>query len=123
MKYIITESKRDSAVFRYLDMKDYVQKKQKFIDHPGVKSSRLYFMHPSDEYADILYSYWNGRLIISGELHEEIMSFFIMDEIDAELVISEWVENKINKEIDVTQITIAYKTSISGELLKPDNWE
>lgn len=123
MKYIITESYKEKIVFKYLDKKNYNQYKQKLVDHPGVKTSRLYFMYESEEYADIVYHYWSGKLFINGELQEEIMNFFGMDDIDSEVVISDWVEDKINKKIDITDVSVMYKTSFAGELLKPDNWE
>jgi hypothetical protein len=123
MKYLIKESQIDSIVQKYLDNKNYNLIKQKFVSHPGVKTSRLYFLYGSDEYADIVYNYWSGRLIISGELHEELINFFSIDDIDAEIVISEWVQEKINKEISVLDLSVVYKTSIAGEFLKPDNWE
>jgi ribonuclease HIII len=123
MKYIIAESYKEKIVFKYLDKKNYNLYKQKLVDHPGVKTSRLYFMYESEEYADIVYHYWSGKLFINGELQEEIMNFFGMDDLDAEVVISQWVEDKINKKIEIINVSVMYKTSFAGELLKPDRWE
>ena len=120
MKYNITESQKEKLVFKFFDRKNYIQLKEKFEPLDAIKSSKVYFIQESEEYADIVYNYWNGAPYISVELREEIMNFFSMDDVDAEILIVEWVGRILNKDIDILNVSIMSKTSIMGELLKPD---
>ena len=68
MKYIITESQIDKAVFKYLDNQDFIQIKY---------GENIYIVNSEkDEYAQIGYNVRNGWCVISYDLLEEVVSFF-----------------------------------------------
>ncbi len=62
MKYIITESQRDKAVFKYLDNQDFIQIEKK---------DKIYFVNSEgDEYAQIRYNKDDGECLIYYKLIE-----------------------------------------------------
>ena len=94
MKYIITESQIDKAVFKYLDNQDFIQ-----ID----KNDKIYFVNSEgDEYAQIRFDKDDGWCGIHIELIEEISAFFSLQEYDSEKVISRWVENTLQMKVTNT---------------------
>jgi hypothetical protein len=109
MKYLITESQLDRAVFVYLDNQDFIQIE---------KRGGIYFVNSEgDEYAQIKYSILGG-CTISPELIKEISSFFSLDESDSESAIGRWVGNTL--QMKVTNTTKA--TLMSQSWLKiPSN--
>jgi len=87
MKYLITESQFDRAVFKYLDNQDFIQIE---------KNGRIYFINSEgDEYAQIIFDKDDGWCIINYELINELSSFFSLDDFDSEQVIGRWVENTL----------------------------
>jgi hypothetical protein len=94
MKYIITESQRDKAVFKYLDNQDFIQIEKK---------DKIYFVNSEgDEYAQIRYNKDDGECLIYYKLIEEISSFFSLDESEAKQVIGRWVENTLKMRVTYT---------------------
>ena len=94
MKYLITESQFDRAVFLYLDYQNFVQIKKRHI---------IYFVNSEDnEYAQINYNKKNGLCNIKYTLIKDVSSLFSLDESDCEEVIGKWVENTL--QIKVTEI-------------------
>lgn len=62
-----------------------------------------------------MYDSWSGRLLMTYELVSELMNLFSLeDEIDAELIISYWVEEKLNVDIDVTNHATYGRDSLLG---------
>ena len=72
MKYLITESQFDRAVFLYLDYQNFVQIKKRHI---------IYFVNSEDnEYAQINYNKKNGLCNIKYTLIKDVSSLFSLDE-------------------------------------------
>jgi hypothetical protein len=92
MKYLITESQLDRAIFIYLDNQDFIQIKRDLL---------TYFVNSeNDEYAQIK----NGNFgcVISPELVEEISSFFSLNKSDSESSIGRWVGNTLQMKVNNT---------------------
>ena len=94
MKYLITESKLDSIVFKYLDNQDFVVIKMK---------NRLYYVNSEDdEYAQVRYHPKDRWCTIHYDLADEVSKFFSLDYGDSINLINKWVENKLGiKSINV----------------------
>lgn len=94
MKFIITESKLDSIVFKYLDNQDFVVIKMK---------NRLYYVNSEgDEYAQVRYHPKDRWCTIHYDLADEVSKFFSLDYEDSINLINKWVENKLGiKSINV----------------------
>ena len=95
MKYLITESQLDKAIFLYLNNQDFIQ-----INRDG----SIYFVNSEgDEYTQIKYDKLNGWCYINFDLTEEISSFFSLDESDSESAIGRWVENTLQMKVTNTK--------------------
>ena len=94
MKFLITESKLDSIVFKYLDNQDFVVIKMK---------NRLYYVNSEgDEYAQVRYHPKDRWCTIHYDLADEVSKFFSLDYGDSINVINKWIENKLGiKSINV----------------------
>ena len=94
MKYLITESKLNKAIFRYLDNQDFVVIKI---------SNRLYFVNSEDdEFAQIKYYPEDRWCTIHYDLADEVSKFFSLDYEDSISVINKWIEDKLGiKSINV----------------------
>ena len=94
MKYLITESQLDKVIFRYLNIKDFIQIKA---------GGTIYFVNSEgDEYAQIIFDKDDGWCIINYELINELSSFFSLDEFNSEQVIGRWVENTLQMRVTNT---------------------
>ena len=94
MKFIITESKLENIIFKYLDNQDFVK-----ID----KGENIYFVNSEGDWvAEIRFNKSDGRCYINYNLVEEISSFFSMKEFDSEQVIGRWVENTLQMKVSNT---------------------
>jgi hypothetical protein len=104
MKYLITESQLDRAIFNYLDNQDFIQIE---------KNGGVYFINSEgDEYAQIKSSMTNEWCYISTKLIDEISSFFSLHYLDSKEVIGSWVS-------DTLQIKISY--TLPTERLRAPN--
>jgi hypothetical protein len=93
MKYLITESKLNKVIFKYLDNQDFIQ-----VEKNGV----IHFVNSEgDEYAQIKSSMTNKWCYISTKLIDEISSFFSLHYLDSKEVIGSWVS-------DTLQIKVSY---------------
>ena len=94
MKFIITESKFDSIVFKYLDNQDFVVIKM---------GNRLYYVNSEDdEYAQVRYHPKDRWCTIHYDLADEVSKFFSLDYEDSINVINKWIEDKLGiKSINV----------------------
>jgi hypothetical protein len=109
MKYLITESQLDKAVFIYLNNQDFIQIE---------KGDNIYFSNSEgDEFAQIRYDMEDGWCYIYYELIHEISSFFSLDETDSKEVIGRWVENTL--QMRVTN-TISFSRSVRSLLRIPN---
>ena len=105
MKYIITESQLDRAVFVYLRNQDFIQ-----IEKGG---DRIYFVNSEgDKYAQIRYDKDDGWCGIYNELVDEISAFFSIESTDSEQVIGRWVEYTL--QMPVNQIFLSNKGGVTA---------
>ena len=94
MKYLITESKLDSAILLYLDNQDFIQIEI---------GDSIYFVNSEgDEYAQIKYDKDNSWCYIYHKLINEISSFFSLELTDSKDVIGRWVENTLQMRVTDT---------------------
>ena len=106
MKYLITESQLDRAIFVYLNNQDFIQIK---------RVSLTYFVNSKDdEYAQIRYDEVNGWCYISKKLVNEISSFFSLSESDSEQVVGRWVEDTLQQQVTHIFLTASYKSAMLG---------
>ena len=102
MKYLITESQLDKAIFRYLDNQDFVVIKME---------NRLYYVNSeNDEYAQIRYHPKDRWCTIHYDLVEEIGNFFSLDSYQSIGVINRWVEDKLG----INSINVEVASPIVG---------
>ena len=95
MKYLITESQFDKAVFKYLDNQDFV---------PMEYGTYDYFLNSEkDEYAQIKFNKRSRWCTIERELMVEIASFFSLKYHEAMSLIARWVESKIGIEFNTVE--------------------
>ena len=94
MKYLITESQFDKAIFKYLDNQDFIQIEE---------NDKIFFVNSEDDkYAQIKYDKSDGWCFITYKLVEEISSFFSLEFIDSKQVIGRWVENTLQMKVTNT---------------------
>ncbi len=102
MKYLITESQLDNLIFKYLNMKRFIQ-----IDN----GYRIYFVNSEDDgYAQIGYDK-SGWCLVYKKIVEDISRFFSLKEYKAKQVIGRWVENIL--QMEVSHIYSANSNSLS----------
>ena len=112
MKYIITESRLDKVIFRYLDNKfeGVEAKKGKYYD--------IVLSFPGEEFGLVGWKKPN-QLFSYHEIVDFIKSMFLMDKSDALDVIGRYVESKYN--LKVGKNTSAIIRLQHAYLLKVDN--
>ena len=94
MKFLITESKLENVIFKYLDNQDFVKIE---------KENNIYFVNSKgDKFAMIRFKKDNGWCYINYDLVKEISSFFSMKESDSEQVIGIWVESTLQMKVSNT---------------------
>ena len=91
MKFILTESKLENIIFKYLDNQDFVKIEKK---------KHIYFVNSIDDRCfqidfdeDISWCY------IDVGLNREISSFFSLEKHKSKEIISKWVENTLQIKI------------------------
>jgi hypothetical protein len=92
MKYLITESKLEKVIFKYLDNQDFVQIE---------RGNGIYFANSEGgEYINSLIEYFrSGECVISFELIDEIKDFFSIEFNNSKYVIARWVENTLDRRV------------------------
>ena len=96
MKYIISESRLDNVIFKYLDSKlDGIELKK------DIKNS-IIFVFPGEEEGLMrwLGKKSRGQLSTYYEIVDEVETMFSMDEFDALDVIGRYVESKYNLKVN-----------------------
>ena len=102
MKFLITESQLDKAIFKYLDNQDFI-----IIDTNG----SIYFVNSeNDEYAQIRFDKNDGWCGIYDKLVDEISSFFSLGKSDSKEVIGRWVENTLQMKVTDTRRVFPSRT-------------
>ena len=88
MKFIITESKMEQIVFKYLDNQDFIVK--------GNKHS-VRFLNSEDDVDGLIdYSNVSKMCYFQKELVDELIDFFSIEKVTAGDIIAKWVSNKLN---------------------------
>ena len=94
MKFLITESKLESLIFKYLDNQDFIKIEKK---------DNIYFVNSvGDKYVQIKFRKKSNSCYIYNNLIEEISSFFSLDNPDSKNLISKWVENTLQVKVTNT---------------------
>ena len=87
MKFIITESKMEQVIFKYLDNKDFIVK--------GNKNAR--FLTSEDDVDGVIdYSSISKMCYFQKEFVDEIIDFFSIEKVTAGDIIAKWVSNRLN---------------------------
>ena len=95
MKYLITESRLDKVIFKYLDNLN-LYKIEYIGDYYFWRSKESWYIN---DYVLISASRKRKDCFVVSDLLSEISSFFSLDLESALLIISKWVETKVNFEI------------------------
>ena len=91
MKFILTESKLENIIFKYLDNQDFIKVE---------KNNNIFFINSSnDKYFQIVYGKNDGICYIYVGLITEISSFFSIEFSDSKKIISKWVENTLQMKV------------------------
>ena len=108
MKYIITESKLDKVIFKYLDMK------LNGIEERNGENVDIVFSFPNENFG-ILGWKKSGYLYVSQELSDEIKDMFGLESSDVLNLIARYVEDRHNLEVIHTP-WVTYSTEIVLEI-------
>jgi len=123
MKFIITEDRLQKIIMKYLDNQDFKMIRKVFYPVGTVKSSNIFFVNSTDDSRAIIrYDVWSGTLYISDNLINEISSLFSMEYDDASYEIFSWVEEKLNKDIDIGKVHEINPDSIIGDSVLDVNY-
>ena len=96
MKYLITESRLENLIYKYLDLKDL------YVDS-GYRNVYFFLSRKSwedNEYPIITYNGTHKDCFVSSTFVEDVCSLFSIDPEYSLKVISEWVGNKLDVEIE-----------------------
>ena len=107
MKYLITESRLESVILKYIDNQDLLVNIHKendsitvfFSDHRNLNSTEIVFVSK------------NNKCHITKGFVTEITNFFSMDPSDTVNYIVKWVENKLQvsvKSFEILPIRLSY---------------
>ena len=97
MKYLITESKLEKVIFKYLDIQDFViyDNKKKF-------SNYIYFLNSESDRESQISVYTNNAfgevrnwVFVNSDLIEELSTFFSIDRLDCLDIIKVWINNTL----------------------------
>ena len=103
MKFLITESKLENIIFKYLGNQDFVKIE---------KEHNIFFVNSEGDWvAEIRFKKDNGWCYINYDLVKEISSFFSMKESDSEQVISRWVESTLQMKVSYTLFKVLPSTT------------
>jgi hypothetical protein len=97
MKYIITESKLDQVIFKYLDM-----------DFGGLESDKgeifdVVFKSSKGDYNE--FGWDNGTLTIQKDITEKLTDFFMVNINDSLNLIGRWFQDRYNLPVDKVKLT------------------
>jgi hypothetical protein len=104
MKYLITESQLNRAIFRYLDSQNFIKIKRNNI---------IYFVYSKDdEFAEIRYNKKNAICQIYLELVENVSVLFSLKDPISKEIIGAWVENTLQMDVKYTQWIVDWESEI-----------
>ena len=101
MKYIITESRLDNVIFKYLDWRLNGLEKRKGIN------TDIIFAFPNEEYGLLSWKK-SGILYVFYELMDGIKNMFGLENSDALNVIGRYVEDRYNLKVGYTSSSFLY---------------
>jgi hypothetical protein len=97
MKYLITESKLEKVIFKYLDIQDFV-----IYDNKKRFSNYIYFLNSESDRESQISVYTNNAfgevrnwVFVNRRLTEELTNFFPIGKSDCLDIIKEWVNNTL----------------------------
>jgi hypothetical protein len=109
MKYIITESRLNNIIFKYLNDIDW--EIADYTDWQYGKTTRLFFKDKSQFPEDAIFEAYDNEdfiddeeiervLMINRPFYHQIMNLFGLNNIEAHRILIEWYENYTNETID-----------------------
>jgi hypothetical protein len=97
MKYIITESKLEKVIFKYLDIQDFV-----IYDNKKRFNNYIYFLNSESDRQSQISVYVNNAfgevrnwVFVNRRLTEELTTFFPIDKSDCLDIIKVWINNTL----------------------------
>ena len=97
MKYLITESKLEKVIFKYLDIQDFV-----IYDNKKRFNNYIYFLNSESDRQSQISVYVNNAfgevrnwVFVNRRLTEELTTFFPIDKSDCLDIIKVWVNNTL----------------------------
>jgi hypothetical protein len=111
MRYIITESRLESLVFKYLDtkLKGIKKKKGRYLD--------TVFVFPGEEHGVIAHNFTDDLYILT-DLVKDVMTMFSVDVDTARDFFGKYFESKYNLRVERTPV-IPYSTWAEFKIKKP----
>jgi hypothetical protein len=111
MRYIITESRLEKVVFKYLDtkLKGIKKKKGRYLD--------TVFVFPGEEHGVIAHNFTDDLYILT-DLVKDVMTMFSVDVDTARGFFGKYFESKYNLRVDRTPV-IPYSNWAEFKLKKP----
>jgi hypothetical protein len=95
MKYLITESQFDKAIFKYLDNQDFVK---------DATPKEIFFLNSINDEQGVIIFEKKGMLYISFDLVSEIASFFSISKVHSSNLITDWAQGYIDQRIRLNYI-------------------
>jgi len=97
MKYLITESKLEKVIFKYLDIQDFV-----IYDNKKRFSNYIYFLNSESDRESQISVYTNNAfgevrnwIFVNSDLTDKLSNFFPIGKSDCLDVIKVWVNNTL----------------------------
>jgi len=97
MKYLITESKLEKVIFKYLDIQDFV-----IYDNKKRFSNYIYFLNSESDRESQISVYTNNAfgevrnwIFVNSDLTDKLSTFFSIDKSDCLDIIKAWVNNTL----------------------------
>ena len=97
MKYLITESKLEKVIFKYLDIQDFV-----IYDNKKRFNNYIYFLNSESDrksqisvYVKNAFGEVRNWIFVNPDLIEELSNFFSIDKSDCLDIIGVWVNNTL----------------------------
>ena len=97
MKYLITESKLEKVIFKYLDIQDFV-----IYDNKKRFNNYIYFLNSESDRESQISVYTNNAfgevrnwIFVNSDLTDKLSTFFSIDKSDCLDIIKEWVNNTL----------------------------
>jgi len=97
MKYLITESKLEKVIFKYLDIQDFV-----IYDNKKRFNNYIYFLNSESDRESQISVYTNNAfgevrnwVFVNSDLTDKLSTFFSIGKSDCLDIIKEWVNNTL----------------------------